>query len=524
MTWLNIGEIVKVNATKYPNKLALKDIKRQLTFEELNERTNRLANGLLKSGLNKGDKVAVLSNNSIEFMEIYVAAAKGGFIIVPLNFRLHPHDIAYIIKNSDSKLLLVDSRFQEATEKIWERAEELGFHYVDRALIADKQTEGWKLYENYIEMSDDSYPLIKLTPEDTWVILYTSGTTGRPKGVIRSHRSYTAFFLVNEAEFSFTPQDYGMILMPLSHVNSTFYSFVFTYIGASCYIHIEYNFDPEEVLKIIDREKISFTSMIPTHYNLILSLPEEIKKKYDLSSVQALLTSSAPAPKQMKLNVMKLFNKTKLFEAYGSTEAGLVTLLRPEDQMNKLGSIGKECIGSDCLLLLDENKNPVPQGEIGELYSRGPQLFDKYYKLPTKTKQSFKGDFFSAGDMGKKDEEGFYYLVDRKANMIISGGEHVFPSEVEKIIVSHPAVIECAVIGLQDYKWGEKVTAVCVLIKTETPSDDLTKELHKYCEDNLARFKIPKQVLYIKSEEMPRTGSGKVIHRLLRERFNKENN
>ena len=524
MTWLNIGEIIKVNATKYPNKLALKDIKRQLTFEELNERTNRLANGLLKSGLNKGDKVAVLSNNSIEFMEIYVAAAKGGFIIVPLNFRLHPHDIAYIIKNSNSKLLLVDSRFQEATEKIWERAEELGFNYVDRALIADKQTEGWKLYENYIEMSDDSYPSINLTPEDTWVILYTSGTTGRPKGVIRSHRSYTAFFLVNEAEFSFTPQDYGMILMPLSHVNSTFYSFVFTYIGASCYIHIEYNFDPEEVLKIIDREKISFTSMIPTHYNLILSLPEEIKKKYDLSSVQALLTSSAPAPKQMKLDVMKLFNKTKLFEAYGSTEAGLVTLLRPEDQMNKLGSIGKECIGSDCLLLLDENKNPVPQGEIGELYSRGPQLFDKYYKLPTKTKQSFKGGFFSAGDMGKKDEEGFYYLVDRKANMIISGGEHVFPSEVEKIIVSHPAVIECAVIGLQDYKWGEKVTAVCVLIKTETPSDDLTKELHKYCEDNLARFKIPKQVLYIKSEEMPRTGSGKVIHRLLRERFNKENN
>ncbi len=261
MTWLNIGEIIKVNATKYPNKLALKDIKRQLTFEELNERTNRLANGLLKSGLNKGDKVAVLSNNSIEFMEIYVAAAKGGFIIVPLNFRLHPHDIAYIIKNSNSKLLLVDSRFQEATEKIWERAEELGFNYVDRALIADKQTEGWKLYENYIEMSDDSYPSINLTPEDTWVILYTSGTTGRPKGVIRSHRSYTAFFLVNEAEFSFTPQDYGMILMPLSHVNSTFYSFVFTYIGASCYIHIEYNFDPEEVLKIIDREKISFTSM-----------------------------------------------------------------------------------------------------------------------------------------------------------------------------------------------------------------------------------------------------------------------
>ncbi len=524
MTWLNIGEVINVNATKYSNKLALKDARRHLTFKELNERTNKLANGLLKSGLNKGDKIAVLSNNSVEFMEIYVAAAKGGFIIVPLNFRLHPHEIAYIIKNSDTKLLIVDSRFREASEKMWERAEEFGFQYVDRALIVDEPADGWKLYENFVKGGENSYPSIKLYPEDTWVILYTSGTTGRPKGVIRSHRSYIAFFLVNEAEFSFTPQDYGMILMPLSHVNSTFYSFVFTYIGAPCYIHIEYNFNPEEVLKIIDREKITFTSMIPTHYNLILGLPEEIKKKYDLSSVQALLTSSAPAPKQMKLDVMKLFNKTKLFEAYGSTEAGLVTLLRPEDQMNKLGSIGKECIGSDCIQLLDESKNPVPLGEIGELYSRSPQLFDKYYKLPTKTNQSFKGEFFSAGDMGKKDEDGFYYLVDRKANMIISGGEHVFPSEVEKIIVSHPTVIECAVIGLQDDKWGEKITAICVLIKTKTPTDELTKDLHKYCEDNLARFKIPKQVLYIKTEEMPRTGSGKVVHRLLRERFNEENN
>ena len=522
MTWLNIGEIINVNATKYPNKLALKDRRRQLTFKELNERTNKLANGFLKSGLNKGDTIAILSNNSIEFMEVYVAAAKGGLIVTPLNFRLHPDDISYIINNSDSKWLLVESRFREATEKIWERAEELGFAKVKRILIADEPVDGWKYYEDIVEIGQSTYPSIKTSPEDTWVVLYTSGTTGLPKGVIRSHRSYTAFFLINEAEFSFTPQDYGMILMPLSHVNSTFYSFVFTYLGAPCYIHIEYNFDPEEVLSIIAEEKITFTSMIPTHYNLILSLPGEVKKKYELSSVRTLLTSSAPAPKQMKLDVMNLFHKTKLFEAYGSTEAGLVTLLRPEDQMNKLGSIGKECIGSDCIKLLDENGIPVSLGEIGELYSRGPQMFNEYYKLPEKTKEAFIGEFFSAGDMAKKDEEGFYYLVDRKANMIISGGEHVYPSEVEKVIVSHPAVIECAVIGLKDYKWGEKVTAVCVLDNKTTPSNELTQVLRKLCEEELARFKIPKEIIYIQLEEMPRTGSGKVIHRILRERFNKQ--
>jgi len=524
MTWLNIGEIINVNANKYPDKLALKDAKRQLTFKQLNERTNKLANGILKSGIKKGDKLAVLSNNCIEFMEIYIAAAKGGFIIVPLNFRLHPDDISFIINNSDAKWLFVESRFRDATEKIWQRAKELGFEDVELILMADEPAQNWKLYKDLIEKGEYKYPQIEIKPEDTWIILYTSGTTGKPKGVIRSHRSYIAFFLINEAEFSFTPQDYGMILMPLSHVNSTFYSFVFTYLGAPVYIHIEYNFDPEEVLKIIDQEKITFTSMIPTHYNLILSLSEEIKRKYDLSSVTALLTSSAPATKQMKLDVMNLFNKTKLFEAYGSTEAGLVTLLRPEDQMNKLGSIGKECIGTDCIKILDENGSPVPIGEIGELYSRGPQMFDEYYKLPEKTKNSFKGEYFSAGDMGKKDEDGFYILVDRKANMIISGGEHIYPSEVEKVMVSHPLVIECAVIGLQDYKWGEAVTAVCILNKEIVPSDELTNELRQYCEDKLARFKIPKQVLFINSEEMPRTGSGKVVHRILRERFNKQIN
>jgi acyl-CoA synthetase (AMP-forming)/AMP-acid ligase II len=524
LSWLNIGESINVNANKYPNKLALKDKRRQLTFKEFNERTNKLANGILKKGIKKGDKLAILSNNSIEFMEIYVAAAKGGFIIVPLNFRLHPDEISFIINNSDAKWLFVESRFREATEKIWQRAKELGFENIDRILIADEPAEGWDYYEDIVVMGESTYPNVEINPEDTWIILYTSGTTGRPKGVIRSHLSYIAFFLINEVEFSFTPQDYGMILMPLSHVNSTFYSFVFTYLGAPCYIHIEYKFEPEEILKIIDQEKITFTSMIPTHYNLILNLPENVKDKFDLSSVRALLTSSAPATKQMKLEVMKLFEKTLLFEAYGSTEAGLVTLLRPEDQMKKLGSIGKECIGTDRILILDEDKNPVIEGEIGELYSRGPQMFDEYYKLPEKTRDSFKGEYFSAGDMAKRDNEGFYYLVDRKANMIITGGEHVYPSEVEKVIVSNPNVIECAVIGLQDYKWGEKVTAVCVLDKEMESPEELTSEIRKYCEDKLARFKLPKECIYITSEEMPRTGSGKVIHRILRERFNKQIN
>lgn len=523
MPWLNIGEIVNVNAKKYPDKLALKDTRKRLSFKDLNERTNRLANGILKSGIKKGDKVAILSNNCIEFMELFVAAAKGGFIVVPLNFRLHPDDINFIINNSDAKWLFVESRFYATTKKIWEDAKELGFENIELVLIADNPAKGWKFYEDLVEIGENKYPSIKVDPEDKWIILYTSGTTGRPKGVIRSHRSFIAFFLINEVEFSFTPQDYGMILMPLSHINSIFHSFVFIYLGAPVFIHIEYKFDPEEVLKIIHQEKITFTSMIPTHFNLILSLPEEIKQKYDLNSIKSLLTSSAPATKQMKLNVMKLFSKVRLFEAYGSTEAGLVTLLRPEDQMNKLGSIGKECIGSDNIKLLDKEGNPVAIGEIGELFSRSPQMFNEYYKLPEKTKESFKGEYFTAGDMATKDGQGFYYLVDRKANMIISGGEHVYPSEVEKVIISHPSVKECAVIGLSDYKWGECVTGVCVL-NEKVDLDTFNKEMHQYCEDKLTGFKIPKKFICVDAKEIPRTSSGKIIHRKLREKFDKQIN
>jgi acyl-CoA synthetase (AMP-forming)/AMP-acid ligase II len=522
LSWLHLGETIKINATKYPNKLAVKDINRSLTNKEYDERTNKLANGLLKRNLRKGDKIAVLSNNSIEFMQIYAAAAKAGLIIVPLNFRLLPRDLYWIVRNAEVKMVMVEARYYDITIKSWDIIIEFGLDSLDHVVIGNiPVAENWTYFEDIIRDGEDNYPSVKVDPEDPWILLYTSGTTGRPKGVVRSHRSYISFFLINATEFSFTPEDYGLILMPLSHVNSTFYSFVFTYIGAPVYVHLEYGFNPEEVLEIFDKEKITFTSLIPTHYNLILSLPDEIKEKYDISSVKTLLTSSAPATKKMKYGVMELFKGVRLFEAYGSTEAGLVTILRPEDQFKKVGSIGKECIGSDQIRLLDpDTRNPVALGEIGELFSRNPMQMSGYYKLAEKTAGSMDGEFFSAGDMAKKDEDGYYYLVDRKANMIITGGEHVFPSEVEKIITSHEAVLECAVVGLQDPKWGEAVTAICALTSDSEPSKSLAQDIREFCRDKVPRFKVPKQVIFIDYDEIPRTGSGKIIHRILRDRYN----
>jgi len=255
---------------------------------------------------------------------------------------------------------------------------------------------------------------------------------------------------------------------------------------------------------------------------MILALPDEVKKKYDVSSIRQLLISSAPARKDLKLAIMDFFKNAELWEAYGSTEAGLVTLLRPEDQFKKLGSIGREIFGIDEIKLLDENGNEVPRGEVGELYSRTPMAFKEYWKDPEKTKAAFRGDWMTVGDMARQDEDGYYYLVDRKANMIITGGENVYPSEVENVVGAHPAVKDVAVIGVPDPKWGEAVKAVVILHEGYTPSKELEQEIIDFCRGKIAGYKRPKSVDFIKEEEMPRTATGKILHRKLRERYWKD--
>jgi acyl-CoA synthetase (AMP-forming)/AMP-acid ligase II len=516
MTWLNMGEMLKVNAVKFNDKLAVKDIRRSLSFKEYNMRVNKLATAWQKMGFTKGDRIAVLLYNCLEFMEIYVAAAKIGAVIVPINWRLVGPEIQYIVDNSDTKGFIVGEKFIEGVNGIKGDLPKIKpENYISVSFDGNK-FDGYQDYEDVMAIGEDIEPNVVVDPKDTWIQIYTSGTTGKPKGVVRSHESYIAFYILNAVDYRFTEHDYGLIIMPLLHVNSTFYSFVFTYFGGSVYIHREYDFNPVEFYELVAKEKITFTSLIPTHYAILLSVPEEQRKKYDTSSIKSLLCSSAPVRKHTKLEIMKEFPNAGLFEAYGSTEAGLVTLLKPEDQLKKLGSIGKECFGIDVIRLLDENGKPIPVGEVGELYSRGPMMFDEYYKMQEKTKNSFIGEFFTAGDMAKMDEEGYYYIVDRKDNMIITGGEHVYPSEVEDAIAKHPAVFDVAVISVSDPKWGEAVKAVVILKDGQTATE---QEIIDFCRNKMAGYKKPKSVSFIKQDEMPRTASGKIIHRKLREMF-----
>lgn len=513
--WLNLGQTLKVNAKKFPDKTALCDAARRLSYAALNARVNQLANSLTGLGLVKGDRVAVLMENSIEMAEIFFAVAKTGMVIVPINFRLVSPEVEYIVTNANARAMIADDEFVPVVDAV--RGNLSGIPQ-DRFIVRGAPCQGWQEYESILSGGSDAEPAAEVSPSDTWIHIYTSGTTGKPKGVIRSHESHIAFYLINVIEFGFSETDICMNVMPLCHINSTFYTFAFIYLGATAYIHPARSFRPKEILEIIQEKKITFISLIPTHYNLILSLAQE-DRGFDVSSIRKLLCSSAPVRKAMKQAIMDFFPGVELFEAYGSTEAGIVTILKPGDQMRKLGSIGYEVLGTDFVKLLDNQGNEVGPGQVGELFSRGPMLFDEYFNLPEKTREAFQGEWFSAGDMAVRDPDGFYSIVDRKDNMIITGGENVYPSEVEEVVAGHPDVFDCACIGIPDEKWGEKIAVVVV------PRPELDKArvdpdaIREYCRERLAGYKIPKQVIVIDSDEMPRTPTGKILHRKLRERY-----
>lgn len=515
--WMTVGTVLKMNARNYPERLGCQDKYKSFTFREWNERSCRLANALTGMGAGYGERVAVLAYNRVEWMEIYAACAKGGQITVPVMFRLTPAEIEYIINHSESKVLIVEDRLVEKVDAVREKLPTIpegNFIYLGEG----KAPAGYVHYEEAVAKGSPAEPAVMVDAADPWVIMYTSGTTGRPKGVVRTHESYVAQYVLSNINMGVRPADKTMMVMPMCHVNSTYYSFAYTYVSAPVMVYNLISFDPEGLLKTISEFKVTFTSLVPTHYVMILSLPEAVKRKYDVSSIRQLLISSAPAREDLKLAIMDFFSAAELWEAYGSTEAGLITYLRPEDQFKKLGSIGKEIFGIDTIKLLDDFGNEVPQGEVGELYTRSPATFKEYWKDPEKTREAFRGEWCTVGDMARRDPEGYYYLVDRKANMIISGGENIYPSEVEAVVAKHPAVKDVAVIGVPDVKWGEMVKAVVVLRQGYSPGEALAGEIMAFCRGKIADYKRPRAVDFISDDEMPRTPTGKILHRKLREK------
>ena len=517
--WTHASAIVKMNAINYPDKLGWQDKNNEFTFKEWNERSCRVANGLKDLGVGYQETFAVLAFNRGEWMDIYAGCAKGGQMVVPIMFRLAGPDIEYITNHSECKAFIVEAPFVELIDGIKDKLPipKDAYIYMGDGPVPD----GYVGYEDWLAKSSPDEPDITVDGADIWTVMYTSGTTGRPKGVMRTHESFMAQYYLNNINQGVRPTDKVMLVMPMCHINSIFYSFPYSLLTAPVFVYNMVSFDPEDLLRTIDKYKITFTSLVPTHYIMMLALPDDVKNSIDVSSMRQLLISSAPARKDLKLAIMDYFKNAELWEAYGSTEGGLVTLLRPEDQFKKLGSIGKEIFGTDRIRILDEDRKDVPDGEVGELFYRTPMLFKEYLKEPEKTKEAFDGLWSSAGDMVKRDEDGYYTLVDRKANMIITGGENVYPSEVESAVGAHEAVRDIAVIGIPDDKWGEAIKAIVVLNDGYEPGDDLGKEILESAKGKIAGYKRPKTIDFIKDEEMPRTPTGKTLHRILREKYGK---
>jgi len=486
-----------------------------MTFRVWHERACRLANALGGLGLSKGDRVCVLAYNCVEWMEIYAATALAGLIVVPINFRLVGPEIEYIIGDCEAKALIVQDELLDAVEAVRPNVPVPQENFI--AFGGERRRAGYRAYEDLIAQASGTRRRVIVDAEDPWALMYTSGTTGRPKGATRSHRGSALLSLVTEVEMTLTRRDAALLVMPMCHANSLYFFGAFAYCGATCSVYSRKSFDPEHFVRTLAEGGATFTSLVPTHYIMMLGLPAAVRDRYNVDAVSKLMISSAPARRDTKLAIMEYFRNSDLFELYGSTEAGWVTMLHPEQQLSKLGSVGRECVGSRPIRLLDAAGSDVSDGESGELYSCNDYTFDGYWRQPEKTQQAFRGDYCTVGDLARRDEEGFIYLVDRKSNMIISGGENVYPSEVEAVLGSHPKVKDVAVIGLADAKWGERVHAVIIPRDSETPTQE---EILDWCRSRLAGHKRPRSVSFIREDEMPRTATGKILHRALRLRLN----
>ena len=507
----NISDMVRTHARLRPNDIGAMDSRRRLTFAQWNHRADQLAAGLLAQGVSAGDRVGVLAHNCVEWLEIYVALARAGLVALPINFRLVGHEIGYILGDAQAVALICTSLLQGKVQAVWPT---LGLKACVQ--LGGETLSGWLDYEALMAHATIPTQWPTVQPIDTCALMYTSGTTGKPKGAIRSHEASTLIAYATAMEMGFTKEDKALLVMPLCHANSLYFANTFMHLGACIVVDDSVSFDPVRVMQWLSQEGITFTSLVPTHYIMMLALSADTSRQFATGSVARLLISSAPANESLKRDIQTLFPNGQLYELYGSTEAGWVTILRPQEQLTKLGSVGREWAGSGPIKIMNEQRQEVPDGEVGELYSCTPYAFEGYWNAPEKTQQAYAGAWCSVGDMARRDEDGFIWLMDRKSNMIISGGENIYPSEVEAVLAAHPAVQEVAVIGMPHEKWGETVQAVVVLKAHAHCQED---ELKQWCKHQLAGYKQPRVIRFLAAADMPRTATGKIVHRQLKEHF-----
>ena len=500
---MNVGSLLTANAVRFPQKYVLVEGERKLRYGEFNHRVNKLANKLLVLDVRKGDKASLYLNNSIEFAEIYFALSKLGVIVVPINFRIKGQELLHIVGHSDSTLLFFDDVTSQNIEPL--RRDLKG---VEKFIfVGNTPVDRYVLYEELLINGCEEEPMVSVSEEDIHSICYTSGTTGLPKGAVLTNLNiFTHHYYVTSSEFGVTHDDIFLATTPLSQrigwgklINS---------IALGCTLVIIRSFNAEETMKIVEKEKVTILSIVPTIGRLILQLPN--LESYDTRSLKMFFVTGEAFPVEVKKGLIEKFPHVKIVSYFASTEAAIITSMMHENILTKPTSVGHLLPGVEVKIVDDDGKE-VPFGAVGEIITKcgKPGMFSimkEYYKDPLQTQEAFIGEWLRTGDMGKFDHDGYLYIVDRKKDMIISGGFNIYSREVEAILESNEKVAEVAATGVPDGTYGEAVKAFVVLKQGATATEE---EMVEYCKASLASYKKPKYIEFVDS--LPRNTVGKVL-------------
>ena len=476
---------------------------RRLDFATLNLRANRAAGIFKRLDCGAGDRIAIMSFNSIEGFEIGNGLRRVGMVVVPVNYRLRGPEIAYVLNDSGATVIVtgpdhVDVMSSAVPETRGNR------RFV---AIGEHVPEGWLSYRSLMDTAADAPPSDAIGDGLAASMIYTSGTTGHPKGAWRPNGVNAANVLQVIAIFELSQSDVHLLCGPGYHSGVSFFSALHQVLGAT--VVVQPKFEADDALDLIERHGVTTTFVAPTLLQRLVEAQQ--RRPRNITSLRALILGAAPCPYALKVRAEAVFGKV-LWEFYGATETGVNTVLRPEDQLRKPGSCGTAVPGQE-IRLVGAGGEDVADGEPGEFMVRNSWLAE-YYNRPDATGKSLREGFFSVGDVAYRDADGFYYICDRRIDMIISGGSNIYPAEIEAVLHAHASVMDAAVIGVPDEQWGESVKAVVQLRGGATATQD---ELIAFCADHLASYKKPRSVDFV--EELPRDAAGKLLKRSIREAY-----